>query len=36
MGITYNLNDNAFSHIKECEAYRYFAAEALEQLVGYL
>lgn len=36
MGIRYNLNDNALSHIKEYEAYRYFAAMALEQLVGYL
>lgn len=36
MGIRYNLNDNALSHIREYEAYKYFAAEALEQLVGYL
>lgn len=36
MGVRYNLNDNALSHIKEYEAYRYFAATALEQLVGYL
>lgn len=36
MGITYNLNDKALSHIKECEAYRYFAAAVLEQPVGYL
>lgn len=36
MGITDSLNDNALSHIKEYGAYRYFAAVALKQLVGYL